>query len=90
MVNNVEFEMHYKLKSRKMELENVPFQLESNLYIFQQESKSRLGRILFHFVAVFIHSLNVNKLENIPPNYTLHNENHGWLLVNVIIYKSLL
>jgi len=59
-----------------MELENVPFQLESNLHIFKQESKSHLARTLFNFVEVFIHSFNVNKLENIPPNYTLHNENY--------------
>jgi hypothetical protein len=62
-----------------MELENVPFQLKNDLRIFEKESKSHLGRIFFHFVAVFIHGLNVNKLEGIPPNYTFHNENHGWL-----------
>jgi hypothetical protein len=72
-----------------MELENVYFQLESNFHIFQQESKYHLGRNVFHFVATFIYSLNVNKLESIPSNYTLHNDNPGWLLVNATIYKSL-
>jgi len=67
--------MHCKLKSKKMELKNVPFQLERNLHIFQQESKSYLGKIPFHFVVAFNHSLNFNNLENIPPNCTLHNEN---------------
>jgi hypothetical protein len=59
-----------------MDLENVPFQLESNLQIFKQESKSDLERIPLQFVAVFIHNFNVNELESIPPNCTLHNENH--------------
>jgi hypothetical protein len=72
-----------------LELENVLLKLESNFHIFQQVSKYRLGRIPLHFVATFIHDLNVNKLENIPPNYTLHNDNHGWLLINATIYESL-
>jgi hypothetical protein len=60
-----------------MELENVPFQLKKNLHIFQQESKSCLGRIPFHFVVAINHGLNFNKLENTSSNCTLHNENHG-------------
>jgi hypothetical protein len=65
------------------------FNLKATSISFNKNPNIIWEEFVFHFVATFIYNLNVNKLESIPSNYTLHNDNHGWLLVNATIYKSL-